>query len=78
MEVAVRIVPQKNTSMLMMKKSANSAVLLHTAVAVRMDQIENTGTGMALINVSGADRPQLEVAALIALQKNTKNSIFRT
>jgi hypothetical protein len=37
-----------------------------------MDQMENTGTGMALINVSGADQPQQEAAARIALQKARK------
>ena len=73
METVVLIAQQKNMSILVMKRNANSVVLLRMVVAVLIVRLKNTGMGMVKINAFGAVQRQMAMVARIALQKNMKN-----
>jgi len=73
METVVLIAQQKNMSILVMKRNANSAVFHHMVMAVLIVRLKNTGMGMVKINAFGAVQRQMAMVARIALQKNMKN-----
>jgi hypothetical protein len=76
MEAVVLTARLESMSILMMKKSVNSAVLHRMAAAVLTAQPENTGMDMDKINVSGAAQHQTGAVVRIVRQETTKNRLL--